>query len=1102
MSIKAETAYKLEGYRGWFYAPVVAVLVGQVLVNAIYSDYFLDLWTLNLISTAVGLSAILAYVWFRNLSRYVSFYATMAMEEWRHKSYERYLCHLILEKLKTYPYVPVLIALGIGVAYYILLVNGLTTPIEHSDSNNDFGLIWQIHASILGLVFVTLSFLIGLLNADELNKKIDVGKRLANKLHFKSITVTNTVLTLWVGYTALISTVQPWQESTTVAAFVFLIASIIYLFQNFMTYLFELDLLRALVLGELKANLRKSLGAEIKAKVGHQFFQTIAKDLGIYVGYDMPDAFSRAVPGAEKGQVVDIDTLSLKKFASVTKTTIPVKDFSSGTVDRYKASLIKGLVFDSGITERRETIALIAKEEPVSVDRKVQSIFKVKPFERRKEELAENLKELVDSVIGYLRVSPNKSFEVMEFMGALIDESLTMMREYQIEFSYETSKQLTHLDWYSISRLVYALDDIYKEIYRGGNSELAHRVLTFLSERIYAAIKERNHYLFKEFMGSYVRVYYLSTRSEKISEQTKKELVNSIHRKIEELFKYGLRLDEDEIQDPPELKFYKGVALEVQSIVRQLNKAAIDAQDLEGVKAFSKTLKRTSSTLDSYRDVRILENEVEIQKMDIPGGEALEERERKIVHLQELIDLNKTLEKVDMLSRYALGAWTVELYRRGRVDEAFFAQTLPLYQAGFGDLKSITEAFFEIKKDWRGDQLNLSHWEMEGNADGEVHTIRMDWLTYFYVLTVLRKIPDTLNDELFIYGEGLKEYSSSYLETILKEIEGTIKNIEDNKAKWKPVLPSRTRMVGEVSQEFDDLEKKEKLLELHRRGIKKREEEESEFLANAPIDPETWEEFKKEFHKDYAEHPTLKSMIKEIGVYEDQTNETTEDEEAFGTKTLDFKYHFIKDWYISSFGAAEAFASAMARGEDHRVADELFRHIQQVDPISIDAEIVPRIDLMLSALQAAGYAPNAILVGNWVKMYVLRQSPEFVSKNEGPGNRLQGTYKGVNVYYVQGQELHNKVVVVDLKRIGAFVQKQVKGEPGKEIYLNVRTITDADIDGWIEKDAEVVKKDGVQMSREEIKKYMGERVLLDILQKFDFEVADAEAGRYAEVTDR
>lgn len=1100
MTIKSETAYKLESYRSLFYAPIVLGVLCQLVLNLSYRSYFGDLIIWNLVASGSALVACGAYFFFRNQSRFVTFYATMGMEEWRHKTYELYLLRRLWEKVQTYPYVPVLIALILALVHYGLLSKGLFPPIEHSDANNDFGLLWQIHASILGLVFVTLSFLIGLLSADELNKKIDAGKRLANKVHFKSITVFNTLLTVWVGYTALIPTATPWMESATIFAFLFLICSIIYLFQSFMKYLFELDLLRGLVLAELKANLRSALGAEIKSKVSEQFFQKVGKERQIFVGYDSADNFSRPVAGEKKGLVVDVDLISLEKLARHIKTTIPVKNSTEGTTDSYKAVLLKGLTFHSPITERRETIGLVAKGEAESTNALFQGVFKIKDFERR-DEFAENLKELTDSVIGYLKASPNKSVETMEFMGALIDESLEVMREYQIEFSYETSQHLTHFDWRSIGLLVYALDDIFKEIYRSGNVEMATRTLSFIDDRINSAIRQHNHYLFKEFLGSYVRLYYLTVRSDNMSERARKDIAQNIHRKIQDLFKHGLKLDHDATNDPNETKFYMGVARDTQRIVRELNKVALDGKDIEGLKAFSKTLKTVSSTLERYQDVRTLRNEIEIIRMDVESNGSTTEKEDKIRHLTDLVELNETLEKNDTMSRFALGAWAVEQYRRQEIDEKFFAQALSLFQEGFNSLKSISDVFFEIKKDYRHHGLNLTSWEMEGHADGEVHSIRMDWLTYFYVLTVLKRVPDQITADQFVYGEGLKEYSSSYLEVILKEVEQDLKDIDANKAFWKPVLPDKMRNVAGVEVAFDDLEKKENLLELHRRGVKQREKEESEYLATTPIDDGVWKKFQEEFMKEYEEAKSLKRIIKESGTYSDLTNQPDEDETGFGIKTLDFKYHFIKDWYISTHGIPEHFASAMVRGETTKISEAILEAISATDPIASDEDLLTRIDSMISILQEAGHEPNVILIGNWIKIHNLRRSRDFVPNNEDTRSDFQGSYKGINVYYVQGEELHNKAIVLDLKKVGSFTQKQVKGEPGKEVYTGVRTITKEDIDQWIEKDAEIVKRDGVLMPRDEIEAYMGERVLLDILQKFDFTVLDTTAGLYSEITD-
>ncbi len=1089
LTIKADDAYLLEKYRLYIYSPILLLTVFHIIVSIYYIDFLQDLILYNLLVFLLIAFTGLVFYTFWHHANSILFYAKMSMEEWRHKTYEIYILKNLFKNLRNYPYVPFLFAVASGVLYYWLVQSQLVTGIENSGADNKFSLVWQIQASILGLVFVTLSFLIGLLNANEMNKKIGVGKRLANKLHFKSLVIINTLLTICVGASAIYNDLPLWVYSTSVFSFIFLIFSIIYLFQNFIRYLFQLDLLEDLILKELKFNLRDSLSEEIKQKVGQQLFQNYAKKLNIYVDYATADTNSEAICSKTKGVVKDIAINRLKKIAQTISGSIPVHDFKKNTTENYKAVLTKGLVFNSTISDRYDEIALVPKGESIKLNGLMQSVFSVNEFVV-KNEFTENLKQLVDMIIGYLKISPNYSLEILEFMGVLIDESSKVMSEYQIKFDYETSKQLTHFDWKSIGQIVYSLDDVYKEVYTSGNLEMSKKILSFTDDRIDTSFKYRNHYLFKEFFSSYVRQYYLAQQSNRLSDEEKNVVTQNIYQKIEYLVKYKIELDQDSLPEREVRDFYIGVVTDIQKVAREMVKGALEYNDIDGVETFSRMLIEVSSTLDKYDDIRYVENMVKSIHMDVDSNGETEEELCKIEYLEKIVKLNNKLDKNKQLSMFALGAWTLELYKRGEVDQKKLVRLIRPFIQHFPNLESVTQTYFEIKKYKRSEDLNLSSWEIFKKEKGQVHTVRLDWLTYFYVLLALRRLPDDLSSDQFIYAEGLTEYPSSSLNAEKDDIVHILEDLQEKTKFWSPLLPKKTKMV-------DQIEKKDQLILLHENGVKQREKEETDFLIKASIDPEVLKTFKTDFFREYKKAHSVKKIIQKFGVYEDHTREPNNTDEGLGIKQLDFKYPYIKNWYVSTAGYAENYASAMIRGESQNIMKTIEEAIQSIEPFHSEEKMASRVDTMLKRLTNAGKEANIILIGDWLNLHHLKSSEHFVGEQTNHGNDYHGKYRDIDVFYLPNETTRHKVFVIDLQKLGILKQMQLKGAEGVEVNLNVSEITPETIEKWIEEDADIIKKDNKQMSREEIDTYMGERVLLDIFQKIDFEVKDNTAGLYS-----
>ena len=1096
---KAEKAYEWERYRFPIYGFIFLLILMHVAVSIYYQDFFKELIDYHIGVAVLGVMSLFSLWWFSRKADSVLFFATMSMEEWKHKTYEIFLIKKLFKEIADFPYFPMISAVVSGVTYYILAKYGLITNI----TDDDFKLIWQIHATILGLIFITLSFLIGQLNTDEF-KKIDVGKRLANRLHFGELVVLNTFLTLLVGASALFSDVSLQFEAVSVGAFIFLIASIIYLFRNFMKYLFQLDLLRELVLWELKQNLRNSLTEEIRLKVSQNLFIDYAKRLNICADRKTSDNHSVAICSDIEGVVSDVSLKNLKKMSKKITGKIPVIDYEKNKTEQFKAVLTKGVgSFYGSITKRHNEIALVPRDEEKMVRKLAQSVFKVQDF-GVKNEFSENLKQLVDTTISYLKVSPNRSLEVLKFMGNMIDESLEVMSEYKIEFNYETSKDLTLFDWRNISQIIYSLDDVYKEIYNSGNPMALDGILPFIENRINASMEHKNHYLFKEFFNNYVRQYYLAQQAS-LSNEKKQEVTEKVARKIENIFKFEIKLDQDFSGNNKEVDFHIGIVTDVQKGVWEMVRGALEMGDVHGVKTFTETLLKVSSTLGRYRnDILYIENMADMVRLDIGESGETKDRLAKLKYFKKIISLNKKLEIKRELSMFALGAWVVELYDRGELDESKLIEALDSFTKHFTDRESLVKTYFEAISD-RDDGLNLWGW---GTKEG-VHTVNLNWLKRFYVLLILDKLYQDPQPE-FIYAEGISKYSPSYLRG---EKDGVVEMLDDIEKRcefWKPLLEKTRTGDNGVREKYSILEKKDDLILLHEKGIEKREQEEEDFIIQSDIDPDILQKFKDQFFDRYKKTDSIKKIIQKFGKYKDLTREPDKSDRipSMGISSLYSKDIYIKDWYTSYPGNVGNCVSAMIENELEHVIRTLDKKIQFVGNFKSDGkfgpeeEMVNKIDCMIKKITQAGHQPNVIFVGGGAGsgMHYLESKKDFVSSQYSNDNSYYGhygKYKNIDMFKLPGVENIGKIFVLDLQKIGELKQLQLKDKEGVEISLEVKQIKPETIDEWVKEDADIIKKDGVQMTRDEIDKYMGKRVDLEILQKINFEVTDNTAGLYA-----
>lgn len=1080
MKINSETAYRLEKYRFSIYFPIFALFLIQVLINLAYREHRLYFSEYNLYSLVSLVVSFLCYALFYNQAKWVTLYSTMCMEEWRAGNYENYLFKKAWSKIKNYPIGIYLITILLAIVYYFL-------PQHLLIDSNKWAVVWQVHSSILGLVFVILPLLIGAISTSKI--KINTAKRLARRVSFSILTISNLVLNVLIGVVCLLDTSNLLLNTLALTSFAFLIISIIYLFKEFTKYLIEEDLVTDLVLEELKENLRNFLTDEIKDKLSQQVYEKMCGDLNIDVGYISEDSKELSIRSSKQGKVTDINIFKVIKLARIIKGHVQVKNYKESTFISYKAILKKGFLFHSTISDKYDVLAVISSiNKEKDFKGLIQRIFKIETFEK-KDRYAENLKQLTDSVIEYLKISPNKSFQIVEFIGELINESLQTLKDYKIEFSGEKSKDVTTLDWRSIGLLIHSLDEIYVEIFRTHNQDLIIKILSFVIDNIQLALKYENHFLLKQFIGQLVRLYYLNI-SHTDNLVVRKKINEMIQRRMVNFIKYNLDLDGDNTLGESEFETQKAAILEFQNTVKEILRISFSEGDAESTPIFTKTLKETSSTLRNHQHVLGLRNSkmiLESENNKSPDTEKV----KNIQYLEKVIELNDVLSRKCLMISYALGAWLMELHKRNDVTPEFVKSTLPSFQQNFTSVKDLAKTFFEVKRHNRQEDLGLSSWELSGKEQGVVHTIQLKWLEYFFIFNALRLIPNVIGPSEFIYGEDFKEYSSSYLEAIAKEVREVTLILESNKDLWEIEMPTRTRTVAGIEEQFTDFEKKENLFTLLDRGVKEREKEESEFLKKADIDMETWNKFKADFFTEYENGYSLKEVVKKHGLYINLKSKRNKSKSNFGINTLDFKYRYLKEWFISTFDVAENYARSLTNGENKMITDVLKKNSEVMIDVNSDEELIKRVDFMISDLINDGYKPSVILIGNrWKgKTLVEFNSPKKIEEYTGNNDRGHlGSYKGLEVYYTPDSEMHNKIIVTDLKRSGRLIQKQIINESEEDIRLSVKLITDNNIDEWIKHNAPAIYLNGKKMTKDEARPLMAERVILDISESFDYSI--------------
>lgn len=1099
ISFNPELSYKLESYRNYIYSPLWLFWTFWLLTNTLCNSYWSNFIIKNIETFLLLVVYSIVYIYFTRLSRWVSFYALIQMERDHHGSYEMFLIKQLGDKIKNLPYIETLfsVTLAIGSYFYISFKEIKVQAFDFSD-------MWSVHATILGLIFAVLTFLINLLGSNEANKSIGVGRKIATDTNFIWITIINLLGNLTLGFLSIFVPKDNLLNALSIFIFSFLIFSVIFLFRRLIRYSVEQDLLQVMVLNQRRDCVRRSLTNEIRDKISHYLFTKFIEPLQVCFSYHQEISHAFEIKSKNKGRVIDINIILLKKLSHKIAGLIQVRNYVDRDDETYKAAVHKSFDLYSYVSDRKDLLANIPnKEENRKLLPKFPNVFKLGKAED--DPVRRKLKDLTNDLVKSVNVSPRNSVEILESWSSMVEESLQTMKDYKLEYDHKNSKDTTTLDWSTIGILTYGLFDILNAVSKSKDSELVENLVRFLNDQIEITYEYKNYFLLKELLFYFIRTHYFSLVN--LEEEPKKNISQSLARKIETFTKYKIDLTGEEYVDDLTFEFDSNVRLQIQNNAKELIRISLNRQYLLGVQIFIKTLDKVSTTLDNHRGTWQLKNQIDL----IDSGhtpEGINNLTEYKAFLLKLISLNERLEKRKYMMIFALGAWTVELYRRNKISNELIFDFLRNFQSYFrNNLKLFIEIYFDLKDFHREEELDLSSWVIDEDSydsGGFARTINLDWLNYFYVLTMLEFLGNE-NIE-YIYGKDVHKNSSPSLDLTLKEVEDTISKIRSSKDFWIKLLNPTTETVFDsdgttTQEEIDNLSKSNKLIELHKIGIEKRKEEEREFLSNASIDPAKWESFQQDFWKNYKEAFSIKNIVRKYGrSVKLKVDSLMKD--SFGIITLDFKYVFIDKWYISTLGHAENFANAMVRGENDRILTNLIEKSKKLNPLEPQEDILSKINSTIEDLRKLPCRPNVLFMGDYNKLFLVKNSSDFISasaEEKSVSIGYEGTYRGLAVFRVHEINFGRKTLIADLSKLGILMEAPY---PEGDIKLSVHEITTEDIDGWVEKNAKILEKqDGTRMTREEAIKIFADRVHLEILEKMEYRKSKEQKVKYSRYFD-
>ncbi len=663
--------------------------------------------------------------------------------------------------------------------------------------------------------------------------------------------------------------------------------------------------------------------------------------------------------------------------------------------------------------------------------------------------------------------------KIIRLYTELVGEFFEYFTEYGGGFSSEQAEKergsltqkLKPLDWLS--------KDIWEIFRKGIESEDVNviRDVAFLPILLaQKAIEKRDHLIFQEFIhfpsALYERAFELDKEGKA---RISKIMFDRTWRYLKELVDFHLepklRHEDYPIDD------FKHYAVHVLKVFQNLLKSSFDKSDLPNFEKFLET-----------------------------ANELFDQAER--LHLDEEDPKSAAYEYIDTKRQemfFGIAAWILFTMKSSTTT----SEALPFLNAVQGKLpnklEDLTGVFLRVHSFESEDFWGWSWWESA--PEGRVHAIRiLEKLEQFFVVRALSLLRSKTDDELskikLPHNRDL-----AFLAEGTRDVMGIISDIENHNDNWRFILDPQS------------MTKCSALRELLQEAHENQEKEDIERKRLTRISESVVQKFKENLITDYKGSNLLKTILDGNGCVVDRSYKPYHGaSKKFGVNTLFDKAAFFGDdvsWHVHFMGIDDAFGfgQTMSKGENEKVLEEI-----EKKSTFLTGEKFMEAFLKIKPSNAIILATN-----HAVWNFFERNSSWYLPKwhKDFPHNtdsKAEGVlrYKKyfVPVYQILTSTAEvSKIYILDKTKIGKYIQlspldKDESMDLQKDIFL-------MDIQEFLEGSAALNKmlaKPPAWLSeignKEKQIKYLQERVLIHIFERFEFSLSENFVGFVIEASER
>jgi hypothetical protein len=643
--------------------------------------------------------------------------------------------------------------------------------------------LWQVHATILGVTFVVIVFVVDKIKSG-LNRD-DLFNIYLRESAILAIAIWGLVILLLLGATNIMFA-QPGLPAGQhlPLALPLVVQSALFLVATGCLYWKTLQMLRPSWIAEARMRHVREVIArvvmdDVSRALGQRILRRLYGELGLHLGApDSAGCVLRPIDAGHEGQVLDVNLERLCRFARMLRERIQLP-FDHGVVKAIIRPTV-GFELHSGST----TLAWIIPDDASAKSRRMlRSAFKIVGRPPAEYSLSDELDELSGAAHSALHSRNSSLFEkIMQQYLTLFETATRASKAYSVVASEAVR---TDPVMGAPGFLWAARSDIYsiiEESIQSGERAFIRDAMHLPAQLMHMAINMNDENLYRSAC-EYMREAYALVRQD-IDNRSRNFVIDQSWRHLSESVRFfiSLKLRNDSICEHEIRRLGRYVSI-VMSTFTDLLKASIDFGDAGSFEQFGKGL---DDLLEYYRpediiaDYHVLDYYDRGQNSDsAPDGYVAE-----LARFRAYRSIRDQYEADRQEIWFGVAGWLVRAIA-GEQRTPSVNRMLAQAREHFRDLTEFSLCFYQyVLRENGGGISKWEHWVISEFQDNKFHTIdTSSWLRLFYCIQGLRltpnKIPDGSDTPILPCPAVMHAHDS---------LVATIQELEEKKHLWNGIL--------------------------------------------------------------------------------------------------------------------------------------------------------------------------------------------------------------------------------------------------------------------------------------------------------------------------